>query len=109
MCFFKAITGLPCPGCGMTRAFLHFFSGDFTGAFYYHPLFWLVALIFGALLGKKYFPRLAVILRKEKLWLSLLGVVLVVYGIRLFLLFPEYPPMDFDQQALLPRLLRQIF
>jgi hypothetical protein len=33
------ITGIPCPGCGMTRAFLAFFRLDLKGAFHYHPMF----------------------------------------------------------------------
>ena len=42
-CPFKAITGIPCPGCGMTRAVLSACRGDFAGAFRYHPL-WIVAV-----------------------------------------------------------------
>ena len=33
MCPFKLLTGVPCPGCGMTRAYLHLFEGDIQGAF----------------------------------------------------------------------------
>ena len=42
-CPFKAVTGIPCPGCGMTRAVLSALRGDFRTAFYYHPL-WIVAV-----------------------------------------------------------------
>ncbi|MDR2157132.1 MAG: DUF2752 domain-containing protein [Clostridiales Family XIII bacterium] len=38
-CPFKLITGIPCPGCGMTRAFLSAAQLDFRSAFAYHPLF----------------------------------------------------------------------
>lgn len=31
-------TGIPCLGCGMSRACLHLLQLDFTGAFHYHPL-----------------------------------------------------------------------
>lgn len=37
-CLIKNIFHLPCPGCGMTRAFNCIFSGDLTGAFYYNSL-----------------------------------------------------------------------
>ena len=37
-CPFKFITGLPCPGCGMTRATLSLFKGDMLSSFYYNPL-----------------------------------------------------------------------
>ena len=43
-CPLNYIVGLPCPMCGMTRAFLSALSGDFAGAFYYHPL-WIVIII----------------------------------------------------------------
>ena len=42
-CPFKAITGIPCPGCGMTRAVLHACKGEFREAFHYHPL-WIGAV-----------------------------------------------------------------
>ena len=45
MCPFKLLTGVPCPGCGMTRAYLYLFEGDIQGAFYFHPLFWLIPLL----------------------------------------------------------------
>ena len=38
--------GIPCPFCGMTRAFLCLLSGDLTTAFYYHPLWPVVLGIF---------------------------------------------------------------
>jgi hypothetical protein len=32
LCYFKAITGLDCPGCGLTRAFSFLFKGHFRSA-----------------------------------------------------------------------------
>jgi hypothetical protein len=43
-CPFLLVTGIPCPGCGMTRAILSALRFDFTAAFGYHPLFPLVIL-----------------------------------------------------------------
>lgn len=37
VCPFKLITGLPCPGCGMTRAIILLFQLDITGAFKMSP------------------------------------------------------------------------
>lgn len=36
------ITGLPCPCCGVTRAWLCFLTGDFPGAFAYNAFFLLI-------------------------------------------------------------------
>jgi len=37
-CPFKLTTGLPCPGCGITRASAAFLHGDVAASLYYHPL-----------------------------------------------------------------------
>lgn len=38
-CPIKFATGISCPGCGMTRAYLALLKLDFKKSFYYHPLF----------------------------------------------------------------------
>ncbi len=39
VCPVRIFTGFSCPGCGMTRAWRAFLSGNIREAFYYHPLF----------------------------------------------------------------------
>ena len=48
ICPFHWLTGLPCPGCGLTRSFVAIARGDWPGAIDYHPF---GPLLFGALLG----------------------------------------------------------
>ena len=36
-CKFRQATGLPCPGCGGTRAFVFLFKGDFIRSICYNP------------------------------------------------------------------------
>jgi hypothetical protein len=43
VCPFANLTGLPCPGCGLTRATLHLLRADFAGAVRLHPLSPLIA------------------------------------------------------------------
>ena len=38
ICIFKNLTGLPCPGCGMTRSITSAVRGDFAGSFVHHRL-----------------------------------------------------------------------
>jgi hypothetical protein len=38
LCPFAALTGVPCPGCGLSRAALALLSGDVAAAFHFHPL-----------------------------------------------------------------------
>ena len=37
LCHFNRITGLPCPSCGMTRAFISLGHGDLSRAFFLNP------------------------------------------------------------------------
>ncbi len=43
--------GIPCPGCGLTRATLELLSGDVRAALAFHPLVFVAAPAFIALLG----------------------------------------------------------
>lgn len=46
MCPSAAAFGIPCPGCGLTRATLAALHGHFAQAFHYHPLFLLVTPVY---------------------------------------------------------------
>jgi hypothetical protein len=37
-CLFRAVAGIPCPLCGLTRSFVSLSHGEFRAAFTYHPL-----------------------------------------------------------------------
>lgn len=37
-CLLRRFAGLPCPGCGLTRAFAHLAKGEWTAALRDHPL-----------------------------------------------------------------------
>jgi hypothetical protein len=36
LCPFKMLTGLPCPGCGITKSLVYFYQGDLYKSFGYH-------------------------------------------------------------------------
>ena len=42
VCMLKRLTGLSCPGCGLTRSICHALHGDFSGSFALHPAGMLV-------------------------------------------------------------------
>lgn len=44
LCPFALVTGVACPGCGMTRAVSHLLHGDLGIALRYHPLVPMVVL-----------------------------------------------------------------
>lgn len=49
-CPFLAATGIPCPGCGLTRATMQLLRGDFAQSFHTHafaPIFLFALLVMG--------------------------------------------------------------
>ena len=42
LCPIAGSLGVPCPGCGLTRATLALLHGDWQGALRFHPLIWLL-------------------------------------------------------------------
>ena len=54
LCPFRAATGLPCPGCGMTRAMVSLGRLDLDGAMRLHPfsLPLLAGMVFFAVTGR---------------------------------------------------------
>jgi hypothetical protein len=65
-CPFKMLTGMPCPGCGITKSLVFLYEGDFANSFYHH-IFGIPAFVFcvGLLVllptelatGKDYFTK----------------------------------------------------
>lgn len=44
-CLVKYLIGIPCPGCGMTRATICALRLDFVKAFQYNRMFWIVPIL----------------------------------------------------------------
>ena len=96
-CFVKEWLGMPCPGCGMTRAAHAFLKGDFAGVNHWHPMFWTLFPLLGYFVACVFSRRL-----REKIWIPLLvfGVAMVAcWVIRMILFFPGTPPMDMNPDA----------
>ena len=49
LCGFRAITGHPCPFCGLTRAFACATHGEFAEASAFHPFWWFFFLLVAGL------------------------------------------------------------
>ncbi len=61
-CLIRSLTGVPCPSCGMSRAWLAAFRLDFAQAFRMHPLFWSVPVLAALWLYPwKRYPKWAVV------------------------------------------------
>lgn len=92
-CPIRFVTGISCAGCGMTRAWLSVLSLDFSGAFYYHPLWPLVPAAAAIwLLRTRIPPRILRVL--------LYGVVILFLAVYLLrLLDPTDPVVTFQPQT----------
>jgi hypothetical protein len=45
LCFMKALGGVPCPGCGLTRSFIYLAHGNPSASWQAHRLGWLLAAL----------------------------------------------------------------
>lgn len=84
-CVFRTMTGVPCPGCGMTRAWLAALRGDLPAAIAYHPLFWAVPVAFALVWVERLPAARGPVARRALLVASvvLLAALLVVYAARM--------------------------
>ncbi|HIQ61434.1 MAG TPA: DUF2752 domain-containing protein [Candidatus Enterenecus faecium] len=84
-CPFHAITGLQCPGCGVTRMCLALLRLDVSGAWKANPVLLLLLPLLGGLLGYRavvYVRRGSVpTARWETLVWSGMAVVLLLWGV----------------------------
>lgn len=108
-CVYKNLFGIPCPGCGMTRSYIHLLEGDWRAAFEDHPLFMLVPVIIllsAVLLWKRLSPKMNRVISSVLLGIAVMFIV--VYVIRMFNLFPDRDPLKFYERGLYPTLYRWI-
>jgi hypothetical protein len=55
LCPLASTCGIPCPGCGLTRATVALLHGDVGAAFHFHPLVWLLSPLFIVFVGSAVF------------------------------------------------------
>ncbi len=90
-CPAATLLGVPCPGCGLTRATLAALRGDFHMAFRLHPLFVVLAPAFAgavivAALATVRGPSAVAFVNRVPSWLvTALGVVLTLASLGLWL------------------------
>ena len=85
LCTLKATTGIPCPGCGLTRSWVSAVHGDAAGSLGHHPLGWLV-LLYALAQGARHGAWLALPARRAAVerfggrldrWIVVLGALLL--------------------------------
>jgi hypothetical protein len=58
LCPTAFLFGIPCPGCGLTRATLALLHGHVSDALRFHPLVFVLAPLFGGALGSSLYAYL---------------------------------------------------
>lgn len=101
-CPMVIVTGIPCPGCGMTRAVLLLLLGEFRRSWNLNPMaaVWIaIALWFGF---RRYWCGKKVTGLKYMIGMTLIAMLLV-YLYRMYTSFPSYPPIVYTKDNVLAR------
>ncbi|MDR1766320.1 MAG: DUF2752 domain-containing protein [Lachnospiraceae bacterium] len=102
-CLVYATTGVPCPGCGGTRALLALLRGDLHASLHYHallvPATLALAVYFAVWLTHEKVPKAAAVVM-----VALVAVMVAYYGVRMIAMFPRESPMTVNGKAILPRI-----
>ena len=82
LCPTAGLTGIPCPGCGLTRAGLALLRGRVSQAWAYHPLIFVVgpavALYITLLATDAFWPLAWFRASSTQRWISRSGLVLAI-------------------------------
>ena len=93
ICPMQLFFGLPCPGCGLTRAFILAAGGHFVRAYYMHPFLYGLGFL---VLWWGFFRY--VVRKKSVLLPYMTGIVfagmLVFYIYRMIRYYPDTEPMN---------------
>ncbi|HZK28954.1 MAG TPA: DUF2752 domain-containing protein [Clostridia bacterium] len=115
-CFFSSVFGIPCAGCGSTRAFSLLLQGNVGEALRMHPLIFVSLALLIAVPG---FGLVKVIAKKRGkdfrfplsaratniVFFSLVTLYLGVYIVRMILYFPHTEPMCYNHNSVWGRLI----
>lgn len=84
-CIFYRITGLQCPGCGVTRMCLSLMRFDFVSAYHYNKLLFIISPVIVFMITQQIYRYIrfndAKTTKAQTVILILLVVLLVIWGI----------------------------
>lgn len=101
-CPMVIVTGLPCPGCGMTRSVFYLLTGRVTESIQIHPMGIIVVMFFLYFFFNRY-----IIGRNSKSISVLIGIglvaLIVFYIWRMYLYFPNRIPYVYTEGNILEK------
>lgn len=92
-----AIVGLPCPMCGMTRAFIYLCKGNITKSLKFNPM--LLPTLF-AFIFYVYFKIKKKSFYGDTCLISFFSILFLVFALRLYFYFPNKEPYVVNKQSL---------
>lgn len=106
-CIFSLLIGYPCPGCGLTRAFICVITLHFKEALFYNPSIYLAAIV------AIYFFICRYVLDTRPKYLVpmciIAGIIaIIIYIIRMYYMYPDIEPMTYYENNLLKNILNKI-
>lgn len=101
-CPMVIISGLPCPGCGLTRSFIYLATGRIQKSIYINPMGIPIAAILIYFFWNRY------ILGRDAKWMTRLITIaivmlLVLYFWRMYVFFPNRVPYIYTEGNVLSR------
>lgn len=103
-CPLVVITGIPCPGCGITRSVIFFVTGQFERSFHMHPLGGIL-VIFALYCGFYRYIKGRKVPGLKWIIVILVTASLVLYVIRMILYFPDRPPYTYNYGNLMEKII----
>ena len=101
LCFTRTLTGLPCPGCGLTTAAKSLLHGEISASLKYHPLWPAVVVAAAVYLFRNRIKICGKLHNGKYFYISLLVAFLALFVVRLLLYFPNGPyPMVITNHSL---------
>ena len=106
-CISSLLIGYPCPGCGLTRAFICVMTFHFKEAFIYNPSIYLAAII------AIYFCICRYVLDTKPKYLVPMCIIagsisIIIYIIRMYYMYPDIEPMTYYENNLLQNILKRL-
>ncbi len=100
LCYWRTLTGLPCPGCGLTTALFALGHGDWHGAWTANAGVFLLPLLALLIWRRRQWGKFG-----EWLTLALLTFFIGYFVCRLILFFPDGPyPMVYNPTNVLAKI-----
>lgn len=104
LCPMTMILGIPCPGCGMTRAAFALLRLDFQAAWNYHPFIYPIVLLFLIFCWERYILRKEDMKTVKKLVVVIAVAMCAFYIYRMIRFFPDTTPMLYYKNNVLMRI-----